>query len=107
MKAGTNLEKVLRKGLFAVTGELAPPRGNDVAALRRKADLLRGVVDAIHVPDNPGCRGSSVKPGRLDCFFSKWGLNRSWRWLPGTETALLFRAISSAQRPSASATSFV
>lgn len=53
MKAGTNLEKVLRKGLFAITGELAPPKGNDGAALRRKADLLRGVVDAIHVPDNP------------------------------------------------------
>jgi methylenetetrahydrofolate reductase (NADPH) len=53
MKAETNLERILKKGQFAVIGELAPPRGNDVAALRRKADLLRGVVDAIHVPDNP------------------------------------------------------
>jgi methylenetetrahydrofolate reductase (NADPH) len=30
MKSGSNLEKILTKGLFAVTGELGPPKGNDV-----------------------------------------------------------------------------
>ena len=67
MKVETHLEKVLRKGLFAVTGELAPPKGNDGAVLRRKADLLRGVVDAIHVPDNPAAvvRMSSLAASTL------------------------------------------
>ena len=52
MKAGSNLEKILEKGLFAVTGELGPPKGNDVSVIKRKADLLRGYVDAINVTDN-------------------------------------------------------
>ena len=52
MKAGSNLEKILSKGLFAVTGELGPPKGNDIGVIKRKADLLRGVVDAVNVTDN-------------------------------------------------------
>ena len=52
MKAGSNLEKILEKGMFAVTGELGPPKGNDVSVVKRKAGLLRGYVDAINVTDN-------------------------------------------------------
>jgi methylenetetrahydrofolate reductase (NADPH) len=52
MKSGSNLEKILTKGLFAVTGELGPPKGNDVSVIKRKADLLRGYVDAVNVTDN-------------------------------------------------------
>lgn len=52
MKSGSNLEKILSKGLFAVTGELGPPKGNDIGVVKRKADLLRGVVDAVNVTDN-------------------------------------------------------
>jgi len=52
MKSGSRLEKILAKGLFAVTGELSPPKGNDVSVVKRKADLLRGYVDAVNVPDN-------------------------------------------------------
>jgi methylenetetrahydrofolate reductase (NADPH) len=52
MKAGSNLEKVLTKGLFAVTGEISPPKGNDVGAIKRKADLLKSYVDAVNVTDN-------------------------------------------------------
>ena len=52
MKSGSNLEKILAKGLFAVTGELGPPEGNDVSVVKRKADLLRGYVDAVNVTDN-------------------------------------------------------
>jgi methylenetetrahydrofolate reductase (NADPH) len=52
MKSGSNLEKVLSKGLFAVTGELGPPKGNEISVIKRKADLLRGYVDAINVTDN-------------------------------------------------------
>jgi methylenetetrahydrofolate reductase (NADPH) len=35
-----------------VTGELGPPKGNDISVIKRKADLLRGVVDAVNVTDN-------------------------------------------------------
>ncbi len=52
MKAGSNLEKILEKGLFAVTGELGPPKGNDVSVIERKAKLLKGYADAINVTDN-------------------------------------------------------
>jgi len=52
MKAGSNLEKILEKGEFAVTGELGPPKGNNLEVVRNKAEYLRNVVDAINVTDN-------------------------------------------------------
>ena len=52
MKAGSRLEKILEKGLFAVTGELGPPKGNNIEVIKKKADLLRGFVDAVNVTDN-------------------------------------------------------
>ncbi|SMC23492.1 5,10-methylenetetrahydrofolate reductase (ferredoxin) [Desulfacinum hydrothermale DSM 13146] len=52
MKAGSNLEKVLTSGHFAVTGELGPPRGASVEAVEKKASYLKGVVDSINVTDN-------------------------------------------------------
>jgi len=52
MKSGSQLERVLEKKLFAVTAELGPPKGNDIAVIKRKADLLRGFADAVNVTDN-------------------------------------------------------
>jgi len=52
MKAGSNLEKVLTSGHFALTGELGPPRGANVEVVRKKAAFLRGKVDSINVTDN-------------------------------------------------------
>ncbi|MEI6385335.1 MAG: methylenetetrahydrofolate reductase [Spirochaetota bacterium] len=52
MKSGSNLEKVLEAGHFAVTGEIGPPTGPDIEAVHRKAESLRGVVDAINVTDS-------------------------------------------------------
>jgi methylenetetrahydrofolate reductase (NADPH) len=52
MKAGSNLERILTGGQFAVTGELGPPKGADVAVIERKAKLLKGNVDAVNVTDN-------------------------------------------------------
>ncbi len=46
MKSGSNLEKILRAGNFAFTGELGPPRGTNVAVVREKAKHLVGMVDA-------------------------------------------------------------
>lgn len=52
MKSGSNLERVLTEGKFAVTGELGPPRGADVAAVKEKAQYLKGMVDAVNITDN-------------------------------------------------------
>jgi len=52
MKAGTNLEKVLESGRFAVTGEAGPPRGTNAAAIQKKGDLLRHCCDAVNMTDN-------------------------------------------------------
>ena len=52
MKSGSNLEKVLAAGHFAVTAELGPPAGSDVELVNTKAELLRGAVDAVNVTDN-------------------------------------------------------
>ncbi len=52
MKSGSNLEKVLRDGKFAVTGELGPPRGSDPNVIKEKAAHLRGMVDSVNITDN-------------------------------------------------------
>jgi methylenetetrahydrofolate reductase (NADPH) len=52
MKSGSNLEKILRAGHFAFTGELGPPRGANPAAVREKAKQLVGCVDAVNITDN-------------------------------------------------------
>ena len=52
MKAGTNLEKVLESGAFAVTSEVGPPKGTSAAVIQRKGELLKSCCDAINVTDN-------------------------------------------------------
>ncbi len=52
MKSSSNLEKVLAAGHFAVTGELGPPRGANLEAIKEKASHLKGMVDAVNVTDN-------------------------------------------------------
>jgi 5,10-methylenetetrahydrofolate reductase len=52
MKAGTNLEKVLESGRFAVTAEVGPPKGANSAVIRRKGEQLRYHCDALNVTDN-------------------------------------------------------
>lgn len=52
MKSGSNLEKVLRAGHFAVTCECGPPKGADTGLLEKKIGLIKGCVDAANVTDN-------------------------------------------------------
>ena len=52
MKAGTNLEKVLESGRFAITAEAGPPKGTSAAVIQRKAEPLRYCCDAVNVTDN-------------------------------------------------------
>lgn len=51
MKSGSNLEKVLTSGQFAVTAELGPPKSADGDVIRRKAEHLRGMADAVNITD--------------------------------------------------------
>ena len=52
MKSGSNLEKILSEGKFAVTGELGPPQGANKEVIREKAKHLKGMVDAVNITDN-------------------------------------------------------
>lgn len=52
LKSNSNLEKILKAGHFAFTGELGPPRGTSVAHVREKAAPLVGNVDMVNITDN-------------------------------------------------------
>ncbi|MGD0780091.1 MAG: methylenetetrahydrofolate reductase [Dehalococcoidales bacterium] len=52
MKAGTNLEKILESGRFAVTAEAGPPKGTSAAVIQKKGELLRICCDAVNITDN-------------------------------------------------------
>jgi 5,10-methylenetetrahydrofolate reductase len=52
MKAGTNLEKILESGRFAVTAEAGPPKGTSAAVVQRKGEILRNYCDAVNITDN-------------------------------------------------------
>lgn len=52
MNTGSNLERVLKSGAFAVTSECGPPRGADPEVIRKKGSFLKGYVDAVNVTDN-------------------------------------------------------
>ena len=52
MSTGSNLEKVLASGAFAVTSECGPPRGADPEAVKKKGAFLKGYVDGVNVTDN-------------------------------------------------------
>jgi methylenetetrahydrofolate reductase (NADH) len=52
LKSGSNLEKILKAGHFAFTGELGPPRGTNAAEVKEKASHLKGVVDSVNITDN-------------------------------------------------------
>jgi methylenetetrahydrofolate reductase (NADPH) len=64
-KAGSNLEKVLAAGKFAVTGECGPPKNADVSVIEKKAQILTGYVDAVNITDNQTAvvRISSIASG--------------------------------------------
>jgi len=64
-KTGSNLERVLAAGHFAVTAELGPPKSHDAEVVRKKAALLRGCADAVNITDNQTAivRMSSIAAG--------------------------------------------
>lgn len=64
---GSNLERVLHAGYFAVTAELGPPQNADGAVIRKKAALLKGNCDAVNLTDNQTAivRMSSISAGAI------------------------------------------
>ena len=66
-KSGSNLERVLRAGHFAVTAELGPPKNADADTICKKASLLKGCVDAANFTDNQTAivRMSSISAGAI------------------------------------------
>jgi methylenetetrahydrofolate reductase (NADPH) len=52
MKSGSNLERVLAAGEFAVTAELGPPMDCNAEVVIEKAHLLKGCADAYNITDN-------------------------------------------------------
>ena len=48
----SRLKSILDRGEFAVTAECGPPKGADPDVIVKKAELLRGKVDAVNVTDN-------------------------------------------------------
>jgi len=67
MKSGSNLERLLEKGEFVVTGELGPPKGPDVKVVKEKAAMLKGNVDAVNITDNQTAivRMSSIATSKI------------------------------------------
>jgi len=65
--SGSNLERILRAGHFAVTGELGPPQSADSEIIREKATLLKGYVDGVNITDNQTAivRMSSIGAGTI------------------------------------------
>ena len=66
-KSGSRLERILRDGHFAVTGELGPPQGSNGNVIREKAKILLGYCDAANITDNQTAivRMSSIGAGTI------------------------------------------
>ena len=67
MIAGSNLEKVLESGKFAVTCEIGPPQSSNPEPLVHHARMLKGVADAFNLTDNQTAvvRLSSIASGAI------------------------------------------
>jgi methylenetetrahydrofolate reductase (NADPH) len=67
MKSGSNLERLLERGEFVVTGELGPPKGPDAEVVRKKAASLKGNVDSVNITDNQTAivRMSSIAAAKI------------------------------------------
>jgi methylenetetrahydrofolate reductase (NADPH) len=50
----SRLRELLERGEFVVTGEIAPPLGTDLTAMRASVETIAPVCDAINVTDNQG-----------------------------------------------------
>lgn len=65
--SGSNLERILKNGHFAVTAELGPPQNADRNVITKKAVLLKGYCDGVNLTDNQTAivRMSSIGAGAI------------------------------------------
>lgn len=62
----SNLAALLRQGEFVVTAELNPPKSASGTAVKRRAGVLKGTVDAVNVTDsNRGVVAMAAIPAAL------------------------------------------
>ncbi|MCI0440814.1 MAG: methylenetetrahydrofolate reductase [Chloroflexi bacterium] len=47
----SRLSEALESGKFVVTGELTPPKGTDLAPLFKRAEAMKGLLDAVNLTD--------------------------------------------------------
>ena len=52
LKCGSNLERLLAAGHFAVTGELEPPKSHDAEIVRKRGTVVEDCLDAANITDN-------------------------------------------------------
>ncbi len=52
LKCGSNLERLLAAGHFAVTGELEPPKNHDAEIVRKRGTVVEDCLDAANITDN-------------------------------------------------------
>ncbi len=52
LKCGSNLERMLAAGHFAVTGELEPPKNHDAELVRKRGTVVENCLDAANITDN-------------------------------------------------------
>lgn len=52
MKPASRLERILSSGIFAVTGELGPPKSANLESVKQHAEALRDYVDSYNITDN-------------------------------------------------------
>lgn len=50
--SGSNLERILAAGEFAVCGEMGPPQGADRESILKKCGYFKDVVDSVNLTDN-------------------------------------------------------
>lgn len=67
MKAGSNLERMLESGNFAVTGEVGPPKSCNGEVVRHHARMLKGWCESFNLTDNQTAivRLSSIAAGKI------------------------------------------
>jgi methylenetetrahydrofolate reductase (NADPH) len=72
LKSGSNLEKVLKAGHFAFTGECGPPKGANVEHLKEKFEHLRGNGGRGQRHRQPDRCGAHVQCGGIGHHGGQW-----------------------------------